>query len=318
MRFGVHAGQQDRTLDQFRTLWRNLDQWGMDWISIWDHFYEAPPRDSRSPHFEAIATLAALATETERVRVACLVFCVPYRNPALLAKALTTIDHLSHGRLEVGLGAGWHEPEFRAYGYGFPPIGQRISMFQEGLRIVRGMLSQERTTFDGKFYHVTDATCEPRPLQPHVPIWVGGTGEQRTLRTVARFADGWNAAYTTPEEFARLSAVLNDWCAKEGRDPATVRRSINLSFSLTTDRARAASAERDLRERWGEPSAARLLGGALLGTPDDAADRIVRYIEAGAQDVNVALRWPWEEEALRVYVQEVVPAMRRRFAGAEA
>ena len=167
----------------------------MDWISVWDHFYEAPPIDGSHPHFEAIACMAALATETERVRIGCLVFCVPYRNPALLAKALTTLDHLSHGRIEAGLGAGWHSLEFEAYGYPFERIGTRMDMLEEGVAIVRGLLTQERTTFQGRHYRVENAACQPPPVQPRLPIWIGGLGEQRTLPLAARHADGWNAAY---------------------------------------------------------------------------------------------------------------------------
>lgn len=125
---GVHTGQQDCSLDELRRLWRFIDQAGFDWLSIWDHFYEAPPIDGNGPCFEAVSALTLLATETSRVRVGCLVFCVSYRHPAVLAKALATIDHISSGRLEAGLGAGWHEQEYREYGIAFPPSGcARIS-----------------------------------------------------------------------------------------------------------------------------------------------------------------------------------------------
>lgn len=312
VRFGVHTGQQNLAMDDLRALWSRLDEAGMDWISVWDHFYEAPPIDGLQPHFEAIACLSALAAVTERVRLGCYVFCIPYRNPAALAKALTTIDHISRGRLEVGLGAGWHQMEFSAYGYDFPPIGTRLDMLEEGLQIVRGMLTQRYTTFEGKHYRALNATCQPAPVQARVPVWIGGAGERRTLKMAAQYADGWNVPYIGPEEFDRLSRVLDDWCRKLGRTPTSVKRSVNLHFQLTTDKRRAATLESDLRQRWG-PAADRQIGGSLLGTPDMAADKIARYVEAGASDVNVALRAPWDEEALWVYVNEVVPAMRQRF-----
>ncbi|MEE9276843.1 MAG: TIGR03560 family F420-dependent LLM class oxidoreductase [Dehalococcoidia bacterium] len=313
VRFGVHVGPQNMAMDDLRALWRELDQAGMDWISLWDHFYESPPVDGMGPHFEAIAAMAALAAETEQVRVGCLVFCVVYRNPALLAKALTTLDHVSRGRLEVGLGAGWHQMEFDAYGYEYGRLGRRLDMLEEAVQIIRGMLTQERTTFEGKHCSVVNATCQPPPVQERVPIWIGGTGVKRTLPAVARYADGWNAAYIPPEEFGRLSRVLNDCCTNEGRDPASVRRSVNLAFALGSDKARAAKIEEEARRQSGVV-AERIAGGSLFGTPDDAADRIAQYIDAGAQDINVALRVPWDEAALRVYVEEVVPAMRKRFA----
>jgi F420-dependent oxidoreductase-like protein len=310
--FGVHTGQQDLAMDDLRTLWHEMDAAGMDWISIWDHFYEAPPIDGMSPHFESIASMATLAAETDHVRIGCLVFCMLYRPPALLAKAVTTIDHISHGRLTIGLGAGWHEPEFRAYGYDFPRIGQRLDMLEEGTQIIRSMLTQDRTTYEGKHYSVVDATCQPSPVQDRVPIWIGGQGEKRTLRIAAKYADGWNAPYIAPERWGYLNTKLDEWCAVEGTDPASVERTVNLSFSLVSDKSKVAAAEDRIREQWGE-GADRIIGGSLIGTPDDAADRIAEYVAVGAQGVNIALRAPWDAEALRIYVNEVVPAMRKRF-----
>ena len=149
-------------LEDLRTLWRRMDAEGLDWFSIWDHFYEAPPVNGMTPSFESIATLATLAADTERMRVACLVFCALYRNPAALAKALTTIDHISSGRLEFGLGAGWAQMESQAYGYEFPPVGQRMDMLQEAVQIVQGMLSQTTTTFDGQHFSVHDRPASRR------------------------------------------------------------------------------------------------------------------------------------------------------------
>ncbi|HTO09229.1 MAG TPA: TIGR03560 family F420-dependent LLM class oxidoreductase, partial [Myxococcota bacterium] len=227
--FGAHLGQQNLKIDEMRALWRRFDTAGLDWISCWDHFYEAPPAGGTQPHFEAVALLGALATETKRARIGCLVFYAGYRNPAALAKAATTLDHLSGGRFNLGLGAGWHEWEARAYGYDFPPLGTRFEMLEESLQIVRGMLTQDRTTFAGKHFRVENASCLPAPLQRRLPIWVGGLGEKKTLRLCAKYADGWNAAYASPAEFARLSKVLDQWCEKENRDPATLRRAVNLS-----------------------------------------------------------------------------------------
>ncbi len=309
--FGAHLGQQNLKIDEIRALWRRFDTAGLDWISLWDHFYEAPPAGGTQPHFEAVSLLGALATETKRARIGCLVFYPGYRNPAALAKAATTIDHLSGGRFTLGLGAGWHEWEARAYGYEFPEIGTRMELLDESLQIVRGLLTRERTTFAGNRFRVENASCLPAPLQKRLPIWVGGLGEKRTLRLAARHADGWNAAYVSPSEFARLSRVLDDWCAKEGRDPRAITRSVNLSFHLCTDEKLAAQAEGELRTQWGA-AAERMLSGALLGTPRRAAETLAAYAAAGAQAINVALRAPWDGEALDAYLDEVVPAMRLR------
>jgi len=269
LQLGAHLGQQNLRIDEIRALWRRFDAAGLDWISLWDHFYEAPPAGGTQPHFEAVSLLGALATETRRARIGCLVFYPGYRNPAALAKAATTIDHLSGGRFTLGLGAGWHEWEARAYGFAFPPIGTRMDQLDEALQIVRGLLIRDRTTFAGTHFRVDNASCLPAPVQRRLPIWVGGLGEKRTLRLAARHADGWNAAYVAPAEFARLSGVLDQWCEKESRDPAEIERTVNLSFHLSVDRAAAERVEAELRKQWGA-AAERMLSGALLGTPERA------------------------------------------------
>ncbi|MEE2891695.1 MAG: LLM class flavin-dependent oxidoreductase [Pseudomonadota bacterium] len=306
---GVHIGQQNLPFTELRELWRRLDAAKVDWISIWDHFYEAPPQGGTLPHFEALATLGALAADTVHARIGCLVFYVGYRNPALLAKAATTLDHLSGGRFELGLGAGWHAWEARAYGYDFPPLGTRLDMLEEASRIISGLLREARTTFIGEHFRVEDASCLPRPIQKRLPIWIGGVGEQRTLRLAARFADGWNAAYVSPEEFARLGCVLDRWCETEQRDPITIRRGINLTFNLVEDAADLTRERNQMRETWG-PMAERIMEGALLCTPDGAAERLLAYAEAGATDLNVALRAPWNNEALETFLATVMPSVR--------
>ena len=306
---GVHVGQQNMSMNEMRALWRKLDTSGIDWISAWDHFYEAPPKDGTEPHFEALATLGALAAETSHARIGCLVFYVGYRNPALLAKAATTLDHITDGRFELGIGAGWHIWEASAYGYPFPDIGTRLDMLDEAAQVIRRMLTEERTTFSGKHFQVDNASCLPAPVQPRLPIWIGGTGERRTLKLAAQHADGWNAAYLPPEEFARLNQVLSDWCTELGRDPTTIRRSANVLFNLALDDADLERQQTRLTADWG-PMSNRIAGGALLCKPDLAVERIMAYVDAGAHEVNIALRAPWHQEALDVYLEEIVPELR--------
>jgi alkanesulfonate monooxygenase SsuD/methylene tetrahydromethanopterin reductase-like flavin-dependent oxidoreductase (luciferase family) len=308
LRLGAHGGQQNMSMDGMRELWRRLDE-HVDWISAWDHLYEAPPAGGTLDHFEALTTLAALACETERARLGVLVFYVGYRSPGVLAKAATTLDHLSHGRFELGLGAGWHEPEARAFGYPFPSVGTRLDMLDEATQVIRGLLTQDRTTFAGQHFTVDNASCLPSPVQDRLPIWIAGVGEKRTIPLAARLADGWNAAYVTPDELARLGGVLDAACDTNGRDRSTIRRGVNLSFNLVSTRAQAAAVEADLRAQWG-PAYDRIAGGALLGTPDDAIARLAEYRAAGADDINVALRAPWDDDALTAYLTEVVPAAR--------
>lgn len=305
---GVHVGQQNMTMTAMRALWQKLDT-RVDWISAWDHFYEAPPAGGTVDHFEAMTTLGALAADTKQARLGCLVFYVGYRNPASIAKAAATLDHISGGRFELGLGAGWHEQEARAYGYEFPSVGTRLDMLDEATTIIRGMLTEARTTFKGKHYAVEEASNLPMPRQSRMPIWIGGLGEKKTLRIVAKHADGWNAAYTTPENFRHLNGVLDQWCEKLERDPTSVKRSVNLAFNLGVTEKEVEHSREQLRAAWG-PAAKRVEGGALLCTPLEAIERLQEYQAAGAEQINIALRAPWSDEALDAYLNEVIPALR--------
>jgi alkanesulfonate monooxygenase SsuD/methylene tetrahydromethanopterin reductase-like flavin-dependent oxidoreductase (luciferase family) len=309
IRLGVHVGQQNMTMDAMRSAWRRFDE-HLDWISCWDHLYEAPNAGGTIDHFEALTTLGALAATTERAQIGCLVFYVGYRSPGVLAKAATTLDHLSNGRFNLGLGSGWHEPEARAFGYPFPTLGTRFDMLDEAATIIRSLLTQPRTSFEGRHFTVDHASCLPAPVQSRLPIWIGGLGEKRTLPLVAKHADGWNVPYISPDEFARLNAILDDRCHDNGREPSSVRRSINLAFNLRATEADADAEIEKLRQAWG-PAFDRVSAGALVGTPDRAVERIRAYIAAGAQDVNIALRAPWDEQALKAYLTEVVPEIRK-------
>ena len=147
MKFGLHIGQQNISMEEMRRMWRWADSAGFDWVDVWDHFYEAPPVDGNGSCFEATTCMAAIACETRNVRIGVLVLGMNYRHPAVLANALTTIDHLSGGRLEIGLGAGWHEMEYRAYGIPFEPIGKRMDMLEEGVQVVRLLTTEDRADF---------------------------------------------------------------------------------------------------------------------------------------------------------------------------
>ena len=303
---GMHTGQQDCSYEELRRLWRLADRSGFHWVSVWDHHYESPPVDGTHPAFETVSIMTALALETTRVRVGCLVFSMGYRNPALIAKAVTTIDHISGGRAEVGVGAGWHEPEYRAFGYEFPRAGVREDMLEEGVQIIRSMLREESTTFTGKHFQVRDAHNSPRPLQPRLRLWVGGGGERRTIPTAARYADGWNVAYVPPETFDRKRQVLEACCEAQGRDPAAIARAVNVGFYMGVDEADA-DRKRGLLP-W--PPDDPRIGGMLTGTPRQVVERIGRYAEAGAQQLNIAVRAPFDWDGLQAFVEEVLPAFR--------
>ncbi len=306
MNFGLHIGQQNITIDECRRMWRWADGAGFDWVDVWDHFYEAPPIDGNGSCFEATTLMAAIACETTNCRIGVLVLGMNYRHPAILTNALVTIDHLSGGRLEIGLGAGWHEPEYRAYGIPFRPIKERLDILEEGVQVVRLLTTQERSDFAGKHYQLTNAACYPRPVQERPRIWIGGNGEKRTLRIAARHADGWNTPYTSPDEFKRLCGVLDSWCEKEGRDPATIERTVNLSFHMAATAKDLPRVEEQYRATWGPASDAMRSRGVVLGLPEQAVDLVGRYREAGAARINIAIRPPVDWDALHAWASEVI------------
>ena len=311
LQVGVHVGQQNATMGELIALWTRLDG-SVDWISVWDHLYEAPPAGGTTPHFEAVATLAALASVTSSARLGCLMFCVPYRNPALLAKSIVAIDHLAEGRFEPGFGAGWHEPEFVAHGYDFDDVGTRFDMLTEGLEIISAMLGDDATsTVHGDHFRVEEVTCVPGPYDGPIPLWTGGRGPRRTPETAARFCSGWNVPYVGPEEYRRLNERLDAACEAIDRDPSTLERSINLAFHIGADDEAARSELRRIHDQWGPEMAERVTEGALTGTPDRAVERIAEYRDAGADMVNIALRLPVDDDALSAYLSDVVPAARR-------
>jgi F420-dependent oxidoreductase-like protein len=280
--FGVHTGLQNTTIDELRHLWTHIEDQGFDWISIWDHFYSAD--FSGYECHEAVACHAALACHTTRVRVGSLVYCAAYRHPAVLANAIATIDHLSGGRADIGLGAGWAQNEYEAYGIPFPSAGRRLDLLEESVQAVRGLLREEVTDFRGEHVTLTEARCEPKPLQPDLPIWIGGGGEKRTLKIVARWADGWNVPFIAPATLARKRAVLDAHCAEVGRDPSTIRTAVNVGLCQDDDALHA--------QFGGLAEAVR--PGVLIGSPDQLVDRIGEYVEAGADQLNIALRAPWD------------------------
>ncbi|MBM3692219.1 MAG: LLM class flavin-dependent oxidoreductase, partial [Actinobacteria bacterium] len=206
MHFGVHAGLQNTSTSELQALWRRIEDHGFEWISVWDHFYAADttvrgdgPLRSGYHCLEALTTHTALALSTERVLCGSLVYCAGYRHPAVYANAMATLDQLSGGRTVLGLGAGWHQGEYDAYGIPFPSIGARMRILEESVQCVRLLLDEEVADFTGEHFRLTDAHCEPKPVQAKLPIWVGGGGEKTTLRITAQHADGWNLAFITPE-----------------------------------------------------------------------------------------------------------------------
>ncbi len=309
LNLGIHTGQQDCTYEDLRRVWRMADSSGYYWVSIWDHFYENPVLDGKGTCFEGVSIMTALAAETSNVRVGSLVFCMGYRHPTVLAKAAVTIDHVSNGRLELGLGAGWYELEHAAYGIPFPPMKTRMDILEESVQVIKSMLNQEATTFTGEHFQMENAYCFPRPVQTPPRVWVGGGGERRTIRTAARYADGWNVAYISPELFQHKVGVLDQWCDKEARDNSEITPTVNVGFWMGADEAEARQERDRYNEQYGDRAEERS-GGQLFGTTEQVIDRIGEYVDAGAQGLNIALRAPFNWDALQAFTEQVLPAFK--------
>lgn len=236
MRFAIKTAPQHTTwqamLDVFKAA-DDIDVFESGWT--FDHFYPIFS-DHTGPCLEGWVATTALAQATTRLRVGLMVTGNPYRHPAVLANMAATLDVISNGRLELGIGAGWNQQECDAYGIDLPPLKERFDRFDEALAVITGLLTNETTDFDGRYYTLTDARCEPKGVQrPHPPITIGGGGEKRTLRSVARFAQHWNMAGGPPEVFAHKLGVLREHCAAIGRDPAEITTSTQLRLAPGDD-----------------------------------------------------------------------------------
>ncbi|MBJ7271131.1 MAG: LLM class F420-dependent oxidoreductase [Ilumatobacteraceae bacterium] len=250
---------------------------GFDSIWVYDHFHNVP-RPAHETVFECWTVMSAISQLTSTIRLGQMVGCNLYREPSLLAKITSTLDVISGGRLDWGIGAGWYENECRGYGYDFPEPKVRIAMLRECVEIVRSMWTQEETTYDGKYYTMLRGNCDPKPLQkPHPPIWIGGGGEQLTLRVVARYADCSNFG-GSPEEFARKREILKGHCVAVGRDESEIRKTWSPDvFIRRTEKEIKAAGSLSLRadpfDDWQKNN--------LVGTVEQVSEKVQKYIDLG-------------------------------------
>ena len=251
---------------------------------------------------ESITMMSAIAARTESVRIGTLVLCNSFRNPALLAKSLTTIDHISNGRLEVGLGAGWMEQEYRAYGYEFPSIGTRLRQLEEGLQILKAMFTENRATFKGRYYTVADAPNNPKPVQkPHPPIMIGGAGEKVMLRLVAKYADRWNcpAGY---RDFEKTLGVLHEHCRAVGRDPKEITVSEQLMVCIGANKA-------EVDQKWEMAKGRKPFSfTAIKGTPDEVVKQLRERVAWGITMFTMMFADLAPPQTVELFAREVMPA----------
>ena len=295
--FGVHTGLQRTTTSDLISLWHHIEGLGFDWVSIWDHFYAAD--GSGDPNgLEAVACHAALATVTERVTCGSLVYSAGFRHPAVLANAIATIDQLSGGRAVLGLGGGWLRDEYDAYGFPYGTPASRLRILGESIQCIQALLTDDRANFAGEHFTLTDAQCVPKPVQDHLPVWIGGGGEQITLKLTAQHADGWSLPFVSPEEWARKDGILDDHCAAVGRDPSQITRTVNVGLCRDDD---------ELRQQFTQ-IAEFVRPGVLIGSGQQLVDRVGEYLDAGVDGLIVAVRSPFDPDALTAFAEAVLPA----------
>jgi F420-dependent oxidoreductase-like protein len=276
--------------------------------SLWlaDHMWARGLPDV--DHLEIWTTLAALAMRTRSLRLGSLVLCNAYRNPALVAKMAATLDHISAGRLELGIGAGWMDEEFRGYGYHFAPVRERIEQLDEGLEVIRRLFTEPRATFQGKYYALDEAPNNPKPIQkPYPPITIGGAGERLLLRVVAKHADRWNCPMSEAADITHKLEVLRSHCGAVGRDPEAITVSEQVIVVLGKDDA-------DFAQRW--QIAHRFLGAfadldavAVRGTIEQVAEGLRAKVERGVRLFTIMFGDLAPAETIRLFGEEVLPLL---------
>jgi len=264
----------EQTWHELLTAAEHAERTGWDGVWVADHFMPEGERSS-SPRLEAWTTLAGIAARVDRLRIGVLVTGNTYRHPAVLANMAATVDHISNGRLVLGLGAGWQANEHDAYGLELPAISERLARLDEACQVIRLLHSEERSNFDGRFYRLVEAPCEPKPIQRPLPLLVGGGGEKVSMRIAARYADEWNC-WGLPDPIAHKSELLGRHCVEIGRDPASIERSAQALVLMSDDEEHVM--------RW---RANRLPMPHIVGSPAQVADVMGRYSEIGLDEFIV-------------------------------
>jgi F420-dependent oxidoreductase-like protein len=285
-----------------------LERLGFDSIWLYDHFHSVPPPARPTPVFECWTGMMALAQHTRTARIGQMVTCTPYRNAAYLAKISACFDVASGGRLEMGVGAGWYEQEFDAYGYEFPSAGARLGYLRDTVEILKRMWRDTPATYEGKYASVTDAYCDPKPVQrPRPPLWIGGGGERTTLRIVAEHADYANVGGAL-ETFVRKRDVLREHCEAVGRDPAEVKLTLHQEALVAPDEASLKRLAHEYPSIWGTNEEDRRRNN-LVGTVDQVIERMRAYVDEGAQGFVVWFADSPRTDSAQLFAERVIPAL---------
>lgn len=308
IRFGVQTPPQNTTWQELRDAWRLIDSLNYDTAWVFDHFFPILS-DPSGPCLEGWTSLAALAMETSRVETGVLVTGNTYRHPAVLAKMGATLDHVTNGRLIMGMGAAWFEMEHNAYGIPFYTTAERIRRLDEALEVVKRLWSEKQTTFDGRYYQLKDAYCEPKPIRrPQPPIMIGGSGEKLMLRVVAKHADIWNT-FGSPEIFKHKIAVLGEHCASVGRNIDEIEISWAGTALVTGSKSEKDERVRRTAAAFGR-SPEEVEAGLLVGSLNEVRDRIGKLVEAGVTHFILIANAPYGLDWIRQFAEEAIPAFR--------
>jgi len=308
VRFAIQTPNQGTTWDDIVATWKEADALGYDSAWVFDHFIPIFG-DQEGPCLEGWTLLAALAAETNHLQVGVLVTGNTYRNPALLAKMATTVDQVSHGRLALGIGAGWFERDHTAYGFTFGTPHERARKLGEALQVITKLWSEDHPTFQGKYYRLDHAPFAPRNVQkPHPPIIVGGQGKDWIIPLVARYADGWNAVSgVTPDGIRERRQIIEDECKRIGRTPCPSYVSVLLPLVAITNVPLAGPVVRFGARAVVKKEVAQSI---LADSPDAIRDRIRAYVDAGASEIILSLRTPFDHELMRRFAQEIMPSFK--------
>jgi alkanesulfonate monooxygenase SsuD/methylene tetrahydromethanopterin reductase-like flavin-dependent oxidoreductase (luciferase family) len=282
-----------------------IDALGYDSLWTWDHLYPIIGNPD-GPFFEGYMVLAAWSQQTSRSTLGLLVGANTFRNPALVVKMVTTLDHLSDGRAVLGIGAAWFDTEHEAFGLEFGrSVGERLDWLDESVELMRGMLDEPSASARGDHYSTRDVRNDPRPLQGRLPILIGGAGERKTLRTVARFADAWNVAMVTADEAGAKDEVLRRWCEEVGRDPDSIERTISLGpLAIRDDPVQA----RALVARFHEANPG-MQRAVVTGSVEEIADHCRAYMARGFRHLIFHAPAPYDDETLERFATEVRPLL---------
>jgi F420-dependent oxidoreductase-like protein len=311
MRFGLFTSMGNQTWGGVRELWHHVEATGWDAACVTDHFMPNNPKREGST-LEAWSTLSALAALVPRMRVGTIVLGNTYRHPAVVAKMAAQVDIISGGRLILGMGSGWQENEHEAYGIPLYTMRERLERLDEACHVMKSLWTQPRSTFKGRFYQLSDAPLEPKPMQlPHPELMIGGGGEKVTLRIVAKHADRWNI-WGGPKTAARKGAILDEHCAAVGRDPKTVKRAANMALMITDKKSDVDTLAESLGARMGV-HVADPRDTCLAGTPDQIREQLHELKAAGVDMVFIPLiprPLPELRPDLDRFIAEIAPEFR--------